>query len=313
MLAQLSFWTLIGTTLTAGAVAAFNPCGFAMLPAYLGYFLGLDSEDETNTAHNIARAIAVGVTLTLGFVLFFGLIGVLTSTLVSQGDIFEKIPWVTLIFGILLIPLGIAMVFGFEPKLNIPRLQKGGKTRDLPSIFLFGVSYAAVSLSCTAPIFLGTVIGSFTRSSFVEGLGAFFAYALGMGLVITVLTLAMAIFRASVANAFRKVLPYVNKASGVLLVLTGIFLIIYARWELSTFSGTGEIEDGFLVREATNLQATMTNWVNNFGGTRFAIICGLIVAAMVGWASFSSRNKNSSETVESTDQAAETGEKVTTS
>jgi len=291
MLAQVSFWALMGTTLTAGAVAAFNPCGFAMLPAYLGYFLGLDSDDETNTSHNIIRAIAVGLTLTLGFVLFFGLIGLLTSTVVSQGDIFERIPWVTLIFGILLIPLGIAMFFGFEPKLNIPRFQKGGKSRDLPSIFVFGISYAAVSLSCTAPIFLGTVIGSFTRSSTLEGAFAFLSYAVGMGLVITVLTLAMAIFRAGVANAFRKVLPYVNKASGVLLVLTGIFLIIYARWELSTFSATGEINDGFLVREATELQATMTNWVNNFGGTRFAIIIAVIIALVTAWAAASRRRQ----------------------
>lgn len=291
MLAQVGFWTLIGTTLTAGVVAAFNPCGFAMLPAYLGYFLGLDSEDETSTAHNVARALAVGVTLTLGFVLFFGLIGVLTSTIISQGTIFEKIPYVTLVFGILLIPLGLAMLFGFEPKINIPRLQKGGKTRDLPSIFMFGVSYAAVSLSCTAPIFLGTVIGSFTRSSFGEGLAAFFAYAIGMGLVITVLTIAMAVFRASVANTFRKVLPYVNKASGVLLIFTGIFLIIYARWELSTFSSTGEIADGFLVDEATQLQATITNWVNDFGGTRFAIGIAAIIAAIVAWAGLSKRRQ----------------------
>ena len=197
----------------------------------------------------------------------------------------------TLIFGILLIPLGIAMFFGFEPKINLPRFQKGGKSRDLPSIFVFGISYAAVSLSCTAPIFLGIVIGSFTRSSFAEGASAFLAYAVGMGLVITVLTLAMAVFRAGVANTFRKVLPYVNKASGVLLVLTGIFLIIYARWELSTFSATGEINDGFLVRESTKLQSSITNWVNNFGGTRFAIIAAVIIAAIGVWAGLSRRRQ----------------------
>lgn len=291
MLGQVTFWALMGTTLTAGAVAAFNPCGFAMLPAYLGYFLGLDSDDETNTAHNVGRAVLVGLTLTLGFVLFFGLIGILTSTVVSQGTIYERIPWVTLVFGVLLIPLGIAMFFGFEPKVNLPRFQKGGKSRDLPSIFVFGLSYAAVSLSCTAPIFLGTVIGSFTRSSFIEGASAFLAYAVGMGLVITVLTLAMAVFRAGVANAFRKVLPYVNKASGVLLVLTGIFLIIYARWELSTFSATGEINDGFLVREATRLQSTVANWVSNFGGTRFAMLIAIVIALVTGWAGLSRRRQ----------------------
>ena len=30
----------------SGMVATVNPCGFAMLPAYLGYFLGLEGQDR---------------------------------------------------------------------------------------------------------------------------------------------------------------------------------------------------------------------------------------------------------------------------
>ena len=51
--------------LTLGLVAAFNPCGFAMLPAYVSYFLGLESDDETNVARNVLRALVVAVTMTL--------------------------------------------------------------------------------------------------------------------------------------------------------------------------------------------------------------------------------------------------------
>lgn len=290
MLAQIGFWTLMSTTLTAGVVAAFNPCGFAMLPAYLSYFLGLESDDETDTAHNARRGLVVGLTLTAGFVLFFGLIGLVIQAGVQQGTIFERIPWVTLVFGILIIPLGLAMIFGFEPKINIPRLQKGGRTTDLPSIFVFGVSYAAVSLSCTAPIFLGTVVGSFTRESFAEGMATFFAYAGGMGLVIIFLTMAMALARNSVAATFRKALPYVNRVSGVLLAITGVFLIIYARWELSTFSEDGPSDNG-LVDWTTQLQANVTNWVNDFGGVRLALFLLVAVGLLVGLPMMTRRGK----------------------
>ena len=45
---------------TAGMVATVNPCGFAMLPAYLSYFLGLEAtpggDGEPPTA-GVARAL----------------------------------------------------------------------------------------------------------------------------------------------------------------------------------------------------------------------------------------------------------------
>ena len=222
--------TLLSLSLSAGLVAAFNPCGFAMLPAYLSYFMGLESEDETNAARNIFRALIVGLTLTAGFMVFFGAIGLLASTVVSRSAIESRIAWATLVFGILMIPLGIAMVAGFEPKLTLPRMSRGGDSRQLPSIFMFGVSYAVVSLGCTAPVFFGTVVGSFTSRSVAEGTLVFVAYGAGMGLVVMILTLAMALARNEVAVFYRRFLPYVNSVSGAFLVLAGLFLVFYGWW-----------------------------------------------------------------------------------
>ena len=36
----------LATSFTAGLVAAVNPCGFAMLPAYLSFFLGQEAEER---------------------------------------------------------------------------------------------------------------------------------------------------------------------------------------------------------------------------------------------------------------------------
>ncbi len=65
-------------------------------------------------------------------------------------------PWLTVVIGVALAVGGIAFLIGWEPKLAVPRLDKGGRTRGLWSMFLFGVSYAIASLSCT--------IGPFTTS-----------------------------------------------------------------------------------------------------------------------------------------------------
>ena len=71
---------------TLGFVAAFNPCGFALLPAYLSYFLGIEpvtasgsgsSTSDSNilsgsdAAGTVTRAFMLGLTLTAGFVAVF--------------------------------------------------------------------------------------------------------------------------------------------------------------------------------------------------------------------------------------------------
>lgn len=274
-------WGLMSFALSAGFIAAFNPCGFAMLPAYLSYFLGFESEDESDTAKNIVRALVVGLTLTAGFVMLFGLIGLITQTVVDAGAIQSRIPYATFGFGLLMIPLGIAMFRGFEPRLDIPRLNRGGKTRELPSIFMFGVSFAIVSLSCTAPVFFGTVIGSLSGDSKAEGVAVFIAYAMGMSLVIIFLTLAMAVGRASIAANMRKVLPYVNKASGVLLTLAGIFLAIYGWSEIQLLRGN--FDTNWLVDSSLQFQTRVETWAIVSGEERLALATALLIASVLLW------------------------------
>ncbi len=70
----------------AGTVATVNPCGFALLPAYLSYFLGLDANQEEpngdadGAANPVLRALAVSVAVTAGFVVVFGVMGIIWSS-----------------------------------------------------------------------------------------------------------------------------------------------------------------------------------------------------------------------------------------
>ena len=131
----------------AGLLAAFNPCGFALLPAYLAYFIGVAGDDRPSPLRATGRALAVSGTLTLGFAAVFGAVVTLASVQVTRIA-----PWFTVVIGLALIGLGAAMARGFEPRLSLPRMSRGAtRGAGLPGIFLFGVSYATVSLSCTLP------------------------------------------------------------------------------------------------------------------------------------------------------------------
>lgn len=161
----------MGFAFAAGMVAVFNPCGFAMLPAYLSLFLGTqgDTPDRT-TAAAVRRALLVGAVVSAGFVVVFGLAGLILAR-VSFG-IVDYVPWFTITIGSLLAVLGVAMARGYEPVLRLPRLQRAPSGQGLGSMFAYGASYATVSLTCTLPVFLAAVAATFTRGSFAAGMSS---------------------------------------------------------------------------------------------------------------------------------------------
>ena len=59
--------------LLAGIVAAFNPCGFALLPVYLSLFLA--TGDGAEGRGGVLRALGVAAAVTAGFVVVFGAAG----------------------------------------------------------------------------------------------------------------------------------------------------------------------------------------------------------------------------------------------
>ena len=127
----------IALAFSAGLVASINPCGFAMLPAYLSYFLGLEGRSGDDARAGVSRALAVGATVTLGFVLVFGLVGAAITHF--SLSISRWLPWVTAVIGVGLVVLGIAMLRGFQLNVALPKLERGTSGRSMRSMFLFGV------------------------------------------------------------------------------------------------------------------------------------------------------------------------------
>ena len=174
----------------AGMVAAINPCGFAMLPAYLSYFVGAEENRGDTGGRPLARAAGVTAVMTLGFIVVFALAGSVLSQLYQR--LAGQTGWATLVIGLLLVGFGIALIAGKELVVQLPKLSRGGSTRGLGSMFLFGVSYAIASLSCTITVFIATIASTFNQRGVLAGFAVFVAYGLGMGTLIGILTAAVA-------------------------------------------------------------------------------------------------------------------------
>ena len=267
--------------LAAGLIAAFNPCGFAMLPAYLAYFLGHELKSPPDGYQGFLNGVKVSVTLSAGFVFVFALVGILTNTVISENSIEERAGYITLPIGIILILLGLAMIRGYQPNIKIPSLHIKNFNRQLPSIFLFGVSYAIVSIGCSAPIFFITVGSSFSRDGFINGVAVFITYALGMSIVVTFLTISLALTRTMIAKNMRRILPYLSPISGLLLTGAGFFLASYGWWEIQV--SKGNYSSNTFVDLSLRGSGRLSTWVDNVGSGRFAMACLMLVLLSFIW------------------------------
>jgi len=261
----------------SGMLATVNPCGFAMLPAYLGFFLGVEGGDRDLRA-GVSRSLAVGLSVSAGFLLVFSVVGVAIYHL--SASVYEWLPTVTIVIGVVLVVLGLAMLGGFEPVVSLPKLNRGGRTRDGRSMFVFGVSYAIASISCALPLFTGAVAGTFRRENLVSSLAVFLAYSLGMTLVLLVLTVSLGMARQTFVLWLRRVQPYVTRASGLLLVVAGAYVAHYGWY--SRRVRAGQAGDGSpIVDTVTGWSTSIADWVNGVGATRLGLLLALGLATVL--------------------------------
>ena len=222
----------LGFAYAAGMVSAVNPCGFVMLPAYLGLYLGVNNKDAAGVHPliHIFRALKVGGSVTLGFVVLFGAAGTLMAV-GARAAVVDILPYLGLVIGIALALTGSWMVGGGKLYSGFAaqaasRIGDPGQV-NAKGYFLFGLSYGIASLSCTLPIFLSVIGTSFAVSEIGASLGQFILYAVGMGTVILALTLGMAFFKGAMLGTLRKVLPYVQPIGSWLMVVAGSYIVFY--------------------------------------------------------------------------------------
>lgn len=223
---------------TAGLFATVNPCGWAMLPSFVSYYLGSREEgyDEKPLLNRAAEGLYLGLLVTAGFLAIFGTAGIVISA--GLRVVVKYMPFAALAVGVALVLLGLWLLAGKNLPFSLPTPQLNVHARNPKSVFLFGVAYAFASLSCTLPVFLAVVGASLTTAGFVAGAVMFGAYAAGMATVLMSVALGAALVKGAVAQWFRKLLPYVHRLGAGLLVLAGLYLMWYqGRYLPLVFAG----------------------------------------------------------------------------
>lgn len=276
--------TLVGLAFASGLVAAVNPCGFAMLPAYLLLVVrGQQAESErVGPIAAVGRALAATLGMALGFVTVFGLFGLLTISAASALQ--RYLPYVTVLIGVALICLGVWLLLGRKLAVVNSFGPQWAPTVQLGSMYGYGVSYAIASLSCTIGPFLAVTGAGLRGESVLGGVAIYAAYIGGLTLVVGVLAIAAATASSALVQRIRTVLPLVNRIGGALLVLVGLYVGYYGLYEVRLLSATASPTDA-VITAAGYVQGLLAGWVHQHGVWPWAIALVVVLAVTLigGW------------------------------
>lgn len=279
----------LGLAIAAGMLAALNPCGFAMLPAYLTIIITGTGED--GQARAVARALKMTAAMTLGFVAVFGAFGLAVVPLALSLE--RWLPWATVVIGFALVGLGIYLLTGRELLVRAPKVSGAAPDHTLRSMVLYGIAYAVASLSCTIGPFLALTTSTFRTEDALSGMAVFVTYAVGMGLVVGVLAVGVALARDGLVRRFRNALPYVTRISGGLLLVAGAYVAYYGYYEIRVLGGAST--DDSVVGAATAVQGEISQWLSGVNPAAVAGVLGGLVAFGLGRAWWTRRRSTAGD------------------
>lgn len=252
----------------SGLLAAVNPCGFVLLPTYLMYFLGVSGRPGTQRA-TVRRALLVSAALSAGFMTVFVIVGGISRLFTDWLN--QNAKYLALLIGVALVILGIAMLFGYRLPFSTPKLETGKRDQTIASMYIFGLAYAVASIGCTLGPFSATVLGTIDTDGFFQGVIAVALYGIAMSLLITTLTVTLALAQGGLLKSLRTGMTYVETASAVVMILSGLYLSWY--W----FNDIRDKYDDDLTGQVLNWQERVAQYIDSN-----RLVLAIVFAVIVG-------------------------------
>jgi len=203
-----------------GLLSFLSPCVLPLVPSYLGFVTGFTYNEMTGRRRIAMLHAALFV---LGFTLVFMLFGA-SATALGRVLKYYSI-WFQRIGGALIILFGLyclgILKLAFldqDARVHLDRKPVG----YLGSV-LVGMAFAAGWTPCIGPI-LGAILGlAATEASLSKGMLLLGAYSFGLAVPFLLAAYAVESF-LDWFQRFRRYLPWVQRVSGVILVVVGFLM-----------------------------------------------------------------------------------------
>jgi cytochrome c-type biogenesis protein len=224
----------------AGVFSFLSPCVLPLIPSYATFITGMSLDELTAGERTRARrAVLVhGLLFVGGFTLVFLALGASATFLGSLLRVYSE--WVGRVGGVVLLAFGLYLL----GLLRLPgagrewRVHLSDKPVGYMGTLLVGIAFGAGWTPCIGPVLGGILTLAATSGSVGEGMGLLAVYSAGLAIPFLVATLLLERF-LGFFRRYRGLLPWVSRASGVLLLAVGLLLVtgsfttlssLLARW-----------------------------------------------------------------------------------
>ncbi|WP_313450913.1 cytochrome c biogenesis CcdA family protein [Brevibacterium casei] len=260
---------LLALAFAAGMIAPVNPCGLALLPAWITHALGDAASSPAPV--RFLRSLRAGLAVTIGFAGTLALAGIAVSA--GARSLIQAAPALGLAVGVVLVLFGAAMLAGRSFSLRLPGIPSRVTARP-PStarMVVFGVGYAAASLSCTFGVFLAVVAQAQATASFAGLLLVFAVYAAGSASVLLLVAVTAAAAGTALSRRIASLARYGPRVTAAVLILTGAYLAWY--WYPAV---TGDASAFGRTNAVAAVATSVSDWVQGHVG----VVTGVSVAAV---------------------------------
>ncbi|MBM3636881.1 MAG: cytochrome c biogenesis protein CcdA [Alphaproteobacteria bacterium] len=230
----------------AGLVSFLSPCVLPLVPPYLSFMAGTAIEDFIEGGERRVRRDVplVALLFVLGFSTVFVLLGATAS---AFGQVLRSyIDVLSIAAGVAIIAMGLHFlgVFRIAMLFREKRVQVEKPSGPLGA-YVMGLAFAFGWTPCIGPVLAAILAVAGSEESVGRGALLLSVYSLGLGIPFILAAFAME-HVVKFVRRFRAHFGKVEKAMGVLLVLTGISFLTgsmtsFSFWLIETFPALGKL------------------------------------------------------------------------
>lgn len=200
-----------------GIITFISPCLLPMLPVYISYFAGGES--------NVRKTFQSALGFVLGFTMVFVSLGAFAGTLGRMLQEYQNV--VNIVCGVVVILFGLNFMGVLKiPVLNMTKkLDVSVNGNGFWQSILFGIIFSVGWTPCVGT-FLGSALLLASReASAVKGLVMLVLYSLGLGIPFMISAILIDVLKG-LFQFIKSHYKVINICSGIFLVVMGIFMIM---------------------------------------------------------------------------------------
>jgi cytochrome c-type biogenesis protein len=216
----MAFFEELLLSFVLGFAANLNPC---VLPLYPGFLAYLSSKTEMVNKQRFIRIS--GAVVLAGVLTFMVIIGAITAGLGLSINQFVGTAS-PIAFGVLVV-LGVILLLDINLMKLLPQWKTPIKKNPWYSAFIFGFLYGPIVIPCNAPLVFAVFAYSVGLVSFLDRFILFLAFGIGLGVPLLLLSFMSSTKSSWLIKKFVKYHTPINRVAGALLIVLGLYELIF--------------------------------------------------------------------------------------